>query len=52
MILVTLYSTGIASGVFGIVCFVLGGILIITGAVGFCPIYALIKFQTKKKTQE
>lgn len=49
LILVTLYATGIAQGGFGIVSFILGGILIVTGVFGFCPVYALFKFQTKKK---
>ncbi len=50
--LIILYSTGIATGVLGNVCFVLGGFLLITATVGFCPFYALIKFQTKKKLQD
>ncbi len=49
LILVTLYATGIVQGGFGIVSFILGGILIVTGVFGFCPVYALFKFQTKKK---
>ena len=49
LILVTLYATGIAQGGFGIVSFILGGILIVTGVFGFCPLYDLFKFQTKKK---
>jgi hypothetical protein len=32
----------------GIILIVLGAIALITGLVGFCPLYALLKINTKK----
>jgi uncharacterized membrane protein HdeD (DUF308 family) len=32
----------------GIVMMVIGGIALVTGIVGFCPLYALFKFSTNK----
>ena len=32
----------------GIVFMVIGALAVITGAIGFCPIYALLKFRTNK----
>jgi hypothetical protein len=49
LILVMLYSTGFAPGGLGFTCLVIGGILIITGSIGFSPLYALVKIKTKKK---
>lgn len=37
-------------GVFGIVLAVLGGVLLVTGAVGFCPLYTLFGINTAKKS--
>ena len=37
------------SGVLGIVLIALGVILILTGAVGVCPLYMPFKFSTLKK---
>ena len=39
---------GVASGALGIVLGVLGAIALLTGLVGFCPLYALFKFSTQK----
>ena len=39
---------GVASGALGIVLGVLGAISLLTGLVGFCPLYALFKFSTQK----
>ena len=36
------------SGVIGVVAIIVGAILTLTGAVGFCPIYALLKISTRK----
>jgi hypothetical protein len=40
---------GVLSGGLGIVADVVGVVLLLTGAVGFCPLYALIKFSTLKQ---
>lgn len=39
-------------GVGGIIVGVIGLILLVTGIVGFCPMYALLGFQTHKGTKE
>ena len=46
--LLVLFFTNVIGGTLGIVLAVIGGILIITGAVGFCPLYALLKLHTNK----
>jgi len=45
MILVPILFTREA---FGIVIGILGLILLVTGLIGFCPLYSLLKFSTKK----
>ena len=47
--LVALGLLGVASGVWIWVAYILGAILLITGIVGFCPLYKLFKFSTAKK---
>ncbi len=39
---------GIVTGGWGIVLLVLGAISLVTGIVGFCPLYALLRIRTKK----
>ncbi|EKD89428.1 MAG: hypothetical protein ACD_34C00061G0005 [uncultured bacterium] len=46
--LLVLYFTQIVAGGLGIVSVVIGAVLLITGIVGFCPLYALLKIQTNK----
>ena len=48
--LLVLYFTQVITGGLGIAAVVVGAVLLITGVVGFCPLYALLKFQTKKKS--
>ncbi|HVP21712.1 MAG TPA: DUF2892 domain-containing protein [Anaerolineaceae bacterium] len=38
----------VVTGGFGIVLIILGAIALLTGIVGFCPLYALLKLSTKK----
>jgi uncharacterized membrane protein len=40
---------GELSGAFAITAVILGVILLLTGVIGFCPIYALFKFGKLKK---
>jgi uncharacterized membrane protein len=40
----------VLKGTAGIVLVVLGAILLVTGAVGFCPLYTLFKINTAKKS--
>ena len=48
IILLALGLTGTVAGVLGIVLDVIGVVLVVTGLVGFCPLYALLKFRTSK----
>ncbi|MCX6038255.1 MAG: DUF2892 domain-containing protein [Chloroflexi bacterium] len=47
--LVALSLLGVASGVWMWVAYLLGAILLVTGIVGFCPLYKLFKLSTAKK---
>jgi hypothetical protein len=46
--LLALYFTGAVAGGLGIVFIVLGAVALLTGLAGFCPLYALLKINTKK----
>ena len=48
IILLVLSLTGSATGVLGIIFDIIGAIFVVTGLVGFCPLYALFQFSTKK----
>lgn len=48
VVLLVLYLLGFLAGGLGIAAVVLGAILLITGIVGFCPLYALLKISTQK----
>jgi hypothetical protein len=43
-----LWLGGVLSGALAITLAVLGAVFIVTGIVGFCPIYALLHVATKK----
>jgi hypothetical protein len=48
IVLLALSFGGVVSGGWGIVLIILGAIALVTGVVGFCPLYALLKFRTNK----
>lgn len=48
VILLFLSLGGTVSGVLGVIFGILGAISLVTGLVGFCPLYTLLKFSTKK----
>ncbi|HVP21634.1 MAG TPA: DUF2892 domain-containing protein [Anaerolineaceae bacterium] len=48
IVLLALYFVGVVTGGFGIVLLAVGAISLLTGVVGFCPLYALLKFRTNK----
>ena len=48
IVLLVLYFTGTVTGGLGIVLVVVGAVLVVTGVVGFCPLYALLKIRTNK----
>jgi fatty acid desaturase len=47
--LLVLGFAGIAAGAWMWVAYIVGAILLVTGIVGFCPLYALLKISTNKK---
>jgi len=49
IVLLALYFSHVVSGTLGIVFVVLAAIALITGIIGFCPLYALLKINTNKK---
>jgi hypothetical protein len=48
VVLFALYFTQTVTGTLGIVFIVIGAIALITGVVGFCPLYTLLKIRTNK----
>ena len=48
LILAVLYFSGTVTGTLGIILLVLGGVLLLTSLLSFCPLYALVKFSTLK----
>ena len=46
--LLALYFTNVVTGGLGIVFIVLGAVALLTGVVGFCPLYTLLKISTNK----
>lgn len=48
VVLAVLYFANVVSGTFGIILLVVGAILLLTAATGFCPLYMLFKINTKK----
>ncbi len=48
IILLALNLGGVVTGSWGIVLLAVGAIFIVTGLIGFCPLYALLKIRTRK----
>ncbi len=48
IVLLALNLGGVVTGSWGIVLLVVGGLAIVTGLIGFCPLYALLKIRTRK----
>jgi hypothetical protein len=48
-VVVVLYLTGVISGVWAIILGVLAVIFVVTGLIGFCPLYAPLKLSTRGK---
>ena len=46
--LVVVAYLGVVTGAWQWVAYVVGAIALVTGIVGFCPLYAVLGFQTKK----
>jgi hypothetical protein len=48
IILLGLGLFGVVTGTLGLVFKILGSLALLTGLIGFCPVYALLKFRTNK----
>lgn len=48
IVLIALYWSGMVAGGLEVVFLILGIIALVTGIVGFCPLYALLKIRTKR----
>ena len=48
IILLALGFGGVLTGTLGGVVDIIGVLLLVTGGVGFCPVYALLKIRTNK----
>jgi len=48
IVLLALGLLGVATGVWMWLAYIFGAILLLTGIIGFCPLYTLLKFSTKK----
>lgn len=48
IVLLALYFMGSVSGTLGVIVLIIGVLALLTGAGGFCPLYALVKISTKK----
>lgn len=51
VLIAVLYFTNIISGTLAIVLLVLAAVFILTGFIGFCPLYLPFKINTNKKSQ-
>lgn len=48
LLISTLYITGFVSGALGFILLAIGGILLVTALVDFCPIYSILKIKSTK----
>jgi hypothetical protein len=48
VLLIVLGLAGVLSGTLAIVGYILSVVLLVTAAIGFCPLYALLKLNTSK----
>lgn len=46
LVLIGLWPFGVVNGAFAVALVVVGAVLLITGAVGFCPLYRLLGIST------
>lgn len=48
VVFLVLFFTNVVSGALGIILVILGVVFLVTGVIGFCPLYTLLKVSTKK----
>ena len=51
VVFIGLFAAGVVLGWLGWLLLVIGAILLGTGIIGFCPLYAALKLNTNKKAQ-
>ena len=51
LVIVILYLTNMISGVIAIILGIFAVIFLLTGFIGFCPLYAPLKLSTRKKAE-
>lgn len=51
LVVAALAVTGTATGALAVVAWVVAAILLVTGVVGFCPLYAIFKFSTRSASR-
>lgn len=49
VVVAVLYFTNVISGTLGIILLVVGGILLLTTIINFCPIWGMLGISTNKK---
>lgn len=47
-----LYFTGTVTGTLGLVLLVLGGVLVLTSLISFCPLYTILGISTCKRVRK
>jgi len=49
VIISAIYITGTVTGVLGFILLTIGGVLLLTAIIDFCPLYKVFKFKGTKK---
>tara|TARA_B100000809_G_scaffold251192_1_gene284437 strand:+ start:7787 stop:7996 length:210 start_codon:yes stop_codon:yes gene_type:complete len=52
LIISMVYITGTVTGILGFILLTIGGVLLVTAVVDFCPLYKILKFKGTKKPQQ
>ncbi len=52
LVVLVLYFTNVITGTLGVILLIVAAIFIVTGIIGFCPLYAPFGFNTLKKAQK
>lgn len=51
LIMAGLAISGVVAGTLAVVAWVVAAIALVTGAIGFCPLYAILRFSTKSASR-
>jgi len=51
VVIIALYLTNVVSGILATVLLVVAGVLILTSFISFCPLYAIFRIHTNRKTE-